>query len=63
MAAADRTRASPSRADGTRKEVARDARERRLDAGILAGFVHDLSAARGRRPVPGGELSPPGAQA
>jgi hypothetical protein len=61
MAAADHTRAAAARADGERDEAAREARKRRLYAGILAGFVHDLSAARGPRPAARHELAPPGA--
>jgi hypothetical protein len=52
MAVADHTRAAPSKAEPARAETARAARKRRLYAGILAGFVHDLSAARGPHPAP-----------
>jgi hypothetical protein len=54
MAATDDTRTAPrpSKNDAPRDEAARAARKRRLYAGILAGFVHDMTAAaRGPRPA------------
>ena len=52
MAAEDHTRATDNASRPPSEEAALASRRRRVYAGILAGFLHDASAARGSRPAP-----------